>query len=160
MSDLKVRTPLEEAQARLAAATAKRVAQVEAGQVERILREAADEEKIAELEASYPDGFASVRLNSPITGYPGFVAARDCSGAEYKRYQASVKTRVVGKAVEVDSSSEHSAQLARACLIYPESDDFAKMCELRPGLASGLGSDIVNRAQTRKNEAAKKLTSE
>lgn len=149
---------MSSAQDRLDAAKAAREKLAAKRDENELEQQAADEEKLLELETAYPDGFACVRLNAPMEGMPGFVAARDCKPVEYKRYQASIKVRVLGKdrGTEVDSSPESAAQLARTCLLYPDPDIFAKMCELRAGLDSGLGQEIVGRAQTRKADDAKK----
>ncbi len=152
----KAPTPEELLAARLAAATERRKLQTEGRALAVLEQQVADEEKLAELEAAYPDGFAIVYLNAPISGKPGFVAARDCTGPEYTRYKAGLKVRVVNKSAEVDGGDAGAAQLGRVCLIYPDPDVFKAMCDQRSGLEAGLGQDVVSRAQTRKAEEAKK----
>ncbi len=145
----------EALQARLEAAQAKRSKLATSRNLEALEQSVEDEEALADLESAHPDGFAVVFLNAPISGCPGFVAASDCTNAEYKRYQSGVKVRVVNKAAEVDSG-DGAAQLARSKRLYPDEETFKKMCEQRAGLESGLGQEIVARAQTRKADDAKK----
>lgn len=141
---------------RLAAAQQGRALLASSRDIVSLEREVSDEEARFKLEASNPDGFASVELNAPIEGCPGFVAARDCTAAEFKRYQAGIKVRVVNKAAEVDGGTDGAAQLGRVCLIYPDEETFKRMCAARAGLESGLGQEVVTRAQTRKAEDSKK----
>lgn len=155
MSEAKEPTREEKLQARLDAAEAKRKTIAETRSAEAFERSVEDAEALARLEEAFPDGFARVELNAPLAGCPGFVAARDCTAAEFKRYKAGVKVRVVDKAAEVDSG-EGAAQLGRVCLIFPEPDVFKKMCAVRADLESGLGQEVVSRAQTRKADDAKK----
>lgn len=140
---------------RLADAQEKRKQLAENRALVTLEQSVADEEALAALDLAYPDGYAIVYLNAPISGCPGFVAARDCDGAQYKRYQAGVKVKVVNKAAEVDSG-DGAEVLARVCLISPDLDTFKKMCEARSGLAAGLGGEVLARAQTRKADDAKK----
>lgn len=152
----KEKTREEVLQERLAAAQEKRKALATSRDIVALERSVEDEESRLQLESAYPDGFASVELNAPIAGCPGFVAARDCTGAEFKRYQAGLKVRIVNKAAEVDGGTDGAAQLGRACLLFPDEEMFKKMCAARPGLESGLGQEVVARAQTRKAEDSKK----
>lgn len=149
-------TPEEVLQSRIEAAGKRREAVAKARKLADLEREASDAEALAALEEAHPEGFAIVYLNAPPPGFSGFVAASDCPPIEYKRYQAGIKTRVVGGAVEVESKSEGAELLARKYLIHPSPEAFAKLCELRAGVAAGLGQEVVNRAQTRKAEEAKK----
>lgn len=147
--------PEKSLEEQLAEVQARRAALAASRDKSGLAQQVADELKLLELDEAFPDGFACVRLNAPIAGMPGFVAARDCGKALFKRYQDGVKVRVSGKAAEVDTG-DGAAVLARACLIYPDAETFAKMCELRAGLDSGLGQEVVQRAQTRKADEAKK----
>lgn len=143
-------------QDRLAAVQEKRRALTTSRDLAALERLVADEEALAALELAYPDGFAVVFLNAPVGGCPGFVAARDCTTAEFKRYQAGIKVRMVKQAAEVEGGADGSAQLARTCLLSPDAETFAKMSAARPGLESGLGQEVVARAQTRKADDVKK----
>lgn len=149
------KTREEVLQDRLAAAQAKRAALATSRNLGNLEQQVTDEEALAELEAAYPDGFAIVYLNAPVSGLPSFAAARDSRPDEFKRYKSGVKVTVVGKSAEVDSG-DAPAQLGRTCRISPDEDTFKKMCDLRPALASDLGLEVVARAQSRKAEAAKK----
>lgn len=143
-------------QDRLTAAQEKRTALTTSRDLAALERLVTDEEALAALELAYPDGFAVVFLNAPVGGCPGFVAARDCTPPEFKRYQAGIKVRMVNKAAEVEGGADGSAQMARTCLISPDAQMFAKMSAARPGLESGLGQEVVARAQTRKADDSKK----
>lgn len=142
-------------QARLLAAQEKRKALAAGRGLAALEQQATDEEKLAELEAAYPNGFAIVYLNAPLDGCPGFAAARDCNPAEYKRFKSGVKVTVVKGAADVDSG-DGNEQLGRSCLIYPDADVFKRMNAARPGLEAGLGQEVVRRAQTRQADDAKK----
>ncbi len=158
MSEEKAKAPTREEQlrSRLAAATETRKQLADARALNDLEREVTDAEALAKLEQTYPDGFAIVYLNAPLTGCPGFVAASDCSNDQFKRHQSQSKVRVVGGAAEVGDSTERTAQLGRVNRIFPDEKKFQEMCAARAGLESGLGQEVLSRAQTRKAEDAKK----
>jgi len=71
-------------------------------------------------------------------GLPTMAVARVPKPAELKRYRARIKHR--DGQVDVVAANEAAEELAASCLVYPDKEIFAAMCEARPGLKAQLGS--------------------
>lgn len=101
---------------------------------------ATDLEAIDALETEHGDSNVAV-LRVPFTaGLPTLVAVRCPAPVELKRFRALVKPPKDGKPVDYVPPTE---QLASTCLVYPDKETFAKLCEARPGLHMQLGTSAL-----------------
>jgi hypothetical protein len=123
------RSPLEIAQA-------KRAERKAAMKRAEDFAKAADLEAISDLEEQYGDSSVAV-IHVPFT--PGLVTAcavRCPTPVELKRYRSRITPKDQKHVPDYTTAAE---ELAETCLVYPEREAFAKVCEARPGLKVQLG---------------------
>ncbi len=108
------------------------------------LQAQADEQRVLDLEAldaaEVEHGDTSVaHIDVPYTsGLPTMVVVRAPKDAEIKRYRAGLKV----KDGQLDTAASNAAaeQLGAVCVVYPDKETFAKMCEARAALKSQVGA--------------------
>jgi hypothetical protein len=137
MSDAKELSPLEAAEAKRAARKAKAQEAADA-------QKAIDTEAIDAIEASLGDS-AIKAIDIPFrAGLVSKVAVRCPSKPEINRYRDRVKPQRDRRNVEVpgDAAAAHE-EIGAVCVVYPDKEQFAKVCEVLPGLLGQCGMHAV-----------------
>lgn len=109
-------------------------------------RLAVDLEAIDAIEEQLGDNnVAVVRLSGLLSeDLPAAVACRCPKPAELKRFRESILPSKDSRNRETTPDKIGATeQLARACLVYPDKEVFARMCEARSGIAVQLGGQAV-----------------
>lgn len=112
-------------------------------------RLAVDLDAIDELEIQLGDSnVAVVRLSGLVSDdLPAAVACRCPKPVDIKRFRDEVTPTKDHRNREVPADREAACErLARVCLVYPDKDTFARLCEARPGIAVQLGGEAVKLA--------------
>jgi hypothetical protein len=135
---------LEEAKARLDAQAAE-------------AQEARDDQEATDLEALYEAKIehgleAVVAVAVPHTpGLPLMAIVRRPKPIEHKRFTDLVSKKDAASPEYMKAAE----QLAAICLVYPEKEVYAKMCDAFPGLKVPLGVAAANLAAGKAREDAK-----
>lgn len=132
-------SPLEQAQARRDKLKAEARKAYEA---QRVI----DLDAITELEISSGDTLGVVNVLH-ATGLPTCVAVRCPKPVEMKRFRDQVRPHK--KTGELPDSIGPAEVLATVCLVYPDRETYAKMCEARPGISVTIGGMAVSLATGR-----------
>lgn len=136
---------IEQIQARRAAAKATAAA-ADAAQF------AVDLEALADLEDAHgPDNVSNVRIPL-VDGLPVLAVCRTPKPSEAKRYREMVRPDSKGRMGDAARAAE---ALAAVTLIYPTAEQFAAMCEARPGLATQVGLEAARLATGRSESEGK-----
>ena len=104
---------------------------------------AVDLEAIDLLEAEHGDSNVGVIRVGHTAGLPAAVACRCPKPVELKRFRALVTPKNDRDRPDNVAPAE---QLGRVCLIYPDAETFAKLCDARPGLQAQLGKAAIELA--------------
>lgn len=113
---------------------------------------AVDLTAIDELEATHGASNVKVIVLPYTKGLPAAAAVRTPKPAEVKRYRDRVKPDRKGNPPDY---AEHGAELAAVCLLYPDKETYAKLCEARSGLPVQLGTAALELATGAESEAGK-----
>src|SRR5262245_56360855 len=124
----------EEALAKKAAAEAKRAARAkpaELAEVERLEREAHEEEAIADAEAQYGDLDEAIKV---VRTSVGIVIVKRPAAILVRRFHDAGK-----------GSIEAKDKLSRPCVVYPSADEYAKLAgsDSGPALISAVADAAV-----------------
>lgn len=134
---------------------AKRQARKDAARKLEEDRLAADLEKISDIEEQLGDAnVATVRIAYVDAETPVAASVRCPKPSEIKRYRDRVKPGQKdgrNRTVEPDVAKA-SEELCAVCLVYPDTEAFARMCAARPLLAGQLGKAAVNLAAADEEE--------
>jgi hypothetical protein len=85
-------------------------------------------------------------------GLPTLAAVRCPKPPEVKRYRSRVKPDSKGRPGDPVAAAE---ELAAVCVVYPDPDAYAALCEARPGIHVQLGVAAIQLAAGRADDAGK-----
>ncbi len=138
---------------------------IEARRVARkkALQEQADAQRVIDItaldEAEQAHGDTSVcRVDVPYTpGLPTCAIAKIPRPVALKRYRDTLKVK--DGSVDLSAANAASEQLVADCLVYPDAETFAKMCEARPNLRGQLGAAAAKLANGKAADEGKDFQS-
>lgn len=125
---------------KLAELTARRAARKAAQSQAAAAQKVTDLEALDELEIKHGDENVAALDVQYVSGLPTVVAVRTPKPAELKRYRARVK----GADKNPELAVQGAIELAKTCLVYPDSETFARMAEARPNLEIDAGTLALN----------------
>lgn len=133
-------------------AEARRAARKAELEAQRKAQHEIDIEALDALEVEHGDSSVEA-INVPFTpGLPTMVIVRAPKQVELKRYRDMVKPRKNGEQGDSVAAAE---ALASLCLLYPDRETFAKICDARPGVHAQSGATAIQLAVGKSSEEAK-----
>lgn len=107
---------------------------------------AKDLDTLTDLEIEHGDSNVGAVTVPFSPGMPTLVIVRCPKPVEVKRFRALTKADAKGRQPD---ALEPLEQLARACLLFPDAETYARICESRPVVAGQVGAKAVDLASAR-----------
>lgn len=99
-------------------------AKLDAAKAERLAR---DEKELDQLEEYFVDpAYVVVRLDEAAPGFAGHLVGTRPKGPAYERFKQILWRDSAQRGV-IEAKSRAGAELARACLVYPSPEEYAKL---------------------------------
>lgn len=131
---------------------AKRAARKAALEEQRTAQYEKDLESLDAMELEHGDGMvSSVEVPAYSPGLPTMAIVRAPKGVEYKRF----RDRIAGGGGKGPSIVQAQDELASACRVYPEPEQYKAMCERFAGLHVSMSVAAVKLADAKAADAGK-----